>query len=96
MVKGKPLGFRLEPQTKDALVEAARSRRRSVSNLTELILTEWLTDRGLLPTSSNTRLVSVTAKSPLETRGSDELRGTNPDANTQAQALRTNPKGHFA
>lgn len=49
MAKTHPLGFRVEPELKAALEEAAKQDRRSVSSLIEIILTDWLREKGHLP-----------------------------------------------
>ncbi|GEO80970.1 hypothetical protein [Pararhodospirillum oryzae] len=49
MVRTAPLGFRVEPEVKDALTRAAADDDRSVSSLVERILKAWLQDRGYLP-----------------------------------------------
>lgn len=49
MAKTHPLGFRVEPEVKQALEHAAQADMRSVSSLIEKILTEWLRERGYLP-----------------------------------------------
>src|SRR5690606_22128011 len=38
MAKTNPLGFRIEPELKDALVRAAKDDRRSVSSMVEIII----------------------------------------------------------
>lgn len=48
MAKTNPLGFRIEPELKDALVRAARDDRRSVSSMVEIIIEQWLTEKGYL------------------------------------------------
>lgn len=48
MAKTNPLGFRIEPALKDALVRAARDDRRSVSSMVEIIIEQWLTDKGYI------------------------------------------------
>lgn len=49
MVKTSPLGFRIEPEVKDALERAAKEDMRSVSSMVEKILTIYLRDKGYLP-----------------------------------------------
>jgi hypothetical protein len=49
MAKTHPLGFRVEPEVKDALEKAAKADMRSVSSLIEKILSEWLRANGFLP-----------------------------------------------
>ncbi len=48
MAKTNPLGFRIEADLKDALVRAARDDRRSVSSMVEIIIEEWLVEKGYL------------------------------------------------
>ncbi|MBP2303293.1 hypothetical protein [Azospirillum picis] len=48
MAKTHPLGFRVQPEVKEALEQAAKADMRSVSSLCEKILTEWLQERGFL------------------------------------------------
>lgn len=48
MAKTSPLGFRVEPEMKSALEQAAKDDRRSVSSLVEKVLAEWLTEKGYL------------------------------------------------
>ncbi len=48
MAKTNPLGFRIEPELKDALVRAARDDRRSVSSMVEIIIEQWLAEKGYL------------------------------------------------
>lgn len=48
MVKISPLSFRVEPEVKAALEQAAKDDRRSLSSLIDIILTDWLRDRGYL------------------------------------------------
>lgn len=49
MAKTNPLGFRVEPETKAALEQAAKDDKRSVSALVEIVLVEWLKNKGYLP-----------------------------------------------
>lgn len=49
MAKTHPLGFRVEPEVKEALERAAKADHRSVSSLIEKILVEWLKANGFLP-----------------------------------------------
>lgn len=49
MAKTQPLGFRVEPELKEALEKAAKEDRRSVSSLVEIILTDWVKEKGFLP-----------------------------------------------
>jgi hypothetical protein len=48
MAKTTPLGVRLNPETKAALDKAAKDEARSLSNLIERVLTEWLKAKGYL------------------------------------------------
>jgi len=48
MTKTLPLGFRIEHEIKEALTVAAREDHRSVSSLVELIVAQWLRERGYL------------------------------------------------
>ena len=48
MAKTAALAFRLQDEVKTALEKAATADSRSVSNLTERILKEWLTTNGYL------------------------------------------------
>ena len=43
-----PLGLRITPTLKSALESAAAADRRSVASMAELILEEWLTEKGYL------------------------------------------------
>lgn len=43
-----PVALRVYPSLKNALEEAAKRDRRSVSTMAELILTDWLTSKGYL------------------------------------------------
>ena len=43
-----PIAFRIDADVKAALEEAAEADLRSVSALTQLILRNWLTERGYL------------------------------------------------
>ena len=52
MVKTNPLGFRVEPEVKEALERAAQDDERSVSSMAERILKEWLMRKGYLSKSS--------------------------------------------
>ena len=49
MAKTHPLGFRVEPEIKEALERAAKDDHRSVSSLIEKILIEWLKANNFLP-----------------------------------------------
>lgn len=48
MSKTHPLGFRIEREIKEALIEAAKDDHRSVSSLVELVLAKWLREKGYL------------------------------------------------
>jgi hypothetical protein len=48
MVKTHPLGFRVDPEIKEAIEKAARADDRSVSSMVERILKEWLRENGYL------------------------------------------------
>jgi hypothetical protein len=50
--KSSPIGFRVEPELKEALERAAKADDRSVSSLVERILKQWLTEKGFLPSQS--------------------------------------------
>jgi len=43
-----PLGARVDPATKAAIEKAAKKETRSLSNLVELILVDWLRQKKLL------------------------------------------------
>lgn len=43
-----PLGLRVLPSLKEALDKAAQDDRRSVASKAELILTDWLREKGYL------------------------------------------------
>jgi hypothetical protein len=45
---GSPLGFRVDPELKAALGNAAKDDARSVSSLAQKIITEWLKAKGYL------------------------------------------------
>lgn len=49
MVRSAPIGFRIRPETKQALETAAKADRRSMSSLIEIILEDWLREKGYLP-----------------------------------------------
>lgn len=49
MAKTHPLGFRVEPEIKEALERAARDDDRSVSSYIERILRRALVENGYLP-----------------------------------------------
>lgn len=44
-----PVFIRVEPKTKAAIEKAAADEQRSVSNLVERVMTEWLRHNGYLP-----------------------------------------------
>jgi hypothetical protein len=44
-----PVFIRVEPKTKVAIEKAAADEQRSVSNLVERVMTEWLRQNGYLP-----------------------------------------------
>ena len=48
MSKTHPLGFRIERDIKEALVQAAKEDHRSVSSLVELVLARCCRERGYL------------------------------------------------
>lgn len=48
MAKTMPLGFRIEQDIKEALTIAAKEDHRSVSSLVELIIAQWLRERGYM------------------------------------------------
>jgi hypothetical protein len=48
MVKTEALSFRVAADTKAALERAAAADERSISNLVEKVLREWLSKRGYL------------------------------------------------
>lgn len=47
--KGMPTSFRLRAEVKVALEQAAQADHRSVSSLLDLIVTQWLRDKGHMP-----------------------------------------------
>jgi hypothetical protein len=47
--KPLPTSLRLDPKIKKALEKAADEDSRSMSNMIEKILTDWLRERGYLP-----------------------------------------------
>lgn len=49
-IRSAPLGLRVLPSLKAALEKAAKDDRRSTAAMAELILTEWLEQRGYLAT----------------------------------------------
>jgi hypothetical protein len=44
-----PTSIRLDPKIKKALEKAAEADSRSLNNIIEKILTDWLRERGYLP-----------------------------------------------
>lgn len=46
--RSAPLGLRVLPSLKSALEQAAKDDRRSVAAMAELILTDWLEEKGYL------------------------------------------------
>jgi len=51
MSKTHPLGFRIERHLKEALVKAAKDDHRSVSSLVEILIENWLKERGYISDS---------------------------------------------
>lgn len=51
MAKTTPLGIRFSPEVKAALDKAAKDEARSLSNLIERIVAEWLRSNGYPPAS---------------------------------------------
>lgn len=49
MSKLAAIALRLPIETKQAIAKAAFDEQRSVSNLVERVMTEWLRERGYLP-----------------------------------------------
>ena len=49
MARTESIAFRIEPDLKAALAQAAKADRRSISSLVVIILTDWLRERGYLP-----------------------------------------------
>lgn len=49
MAKESPIAFRVDAEVKEALNKAAKDDRRSLSSLVDVILTDWLKDKGYLP-----------------------------------------------
>lgn len=43
-----PLGLRVTPSLKSAIEKAAKDDRRSMASMAELILTDWLENKGYL------------------------------------------------
>jgi hypothetical protein len=59
MRREKIFSFRLSHQLRNALAEAAQAERRSVANLVEKILCEWLEDSHYLQSATtNDRMVA--------------------------------------
>ena len=56
MVKTAALAFRVEEEVKVALEKAATADGRSVSNLTDRIVREWLTSAGYLEASGGNKV----------------------------------------
>ena len=52
--KKRLLGVMLDPEEKGALAEAAAAERRSMSQLAEIIIADWLRERGRLPARDGT------------------------------------------
>ena len=48
MVRTNSLGIRVEAGIKEALEQAAKDDRRSLSSKAEMILRDWLTEHGYL------------------------------------------------
>ncbi len=46
--RNAPLGLRIYPSVKDALEKAAKDDNRSTASMAEIILTQWLKDKGYL------------------------------------------------
>jgi len=49
MAKESPIAFRVDAEVKEALTKAAKEDRRSLSSLVEVILIDWLKEKGHLP-----------------------------------------------
>jgi hypothetical protein len=47
-LRSTPLGLRVIPSLKAALEKAAEDDRRSMASMAELILTDWLVEKGYL------------------------------------------------
>lgn len=47
--RNAPLGLRVYPSLKAALEKSAKDDNRSVASMAEIILTEYLKDKGYLP-----------------------------------------------
>lgn len=47
-LKSAPLGLRITPTLKEALEKAANADSRSVASMAEVILTQWLEEKGHL------------------------------------------------
>ena len=61
MAKTHPLGFRVEPEVKQALERAAKADMRSVSSLIEKILVNHLRASGFLPAPPSPSIASGTS-----------------------------------
>ena len=46
MAKTAPIGLRVEPELKEQLDEVAKEENRSVANLIETVMREWLQERS--------------------------------------------------
>lgn len=55
MNKDTRLTFRLPTETREALEAAAAAERRSVANLLDIIVTDWLEAKGHLPKAAPKR-----------------------------------------
>jgi hypothetical protein len=64
MVKTNSLGVRVDPDVKAALERAAKADDRSISNLVERILREWVTKNGFLALTPTTQSARPAAKAP--------------------------------
>jgi hypothetical protein len=53
--RSSPLGLRITPSLKGALEAAAEDDRRSVASMTEMILENWLRERGYLDADEGTK-----------------------------------------
>jgi hypothetical protein len=51
-----PISFRIDADVKAALEQAAADDSRSISGLAQLILRQWLTEKGYLSEPRNTAL----------------------------------------
>jgi hypothetical protein len=47
-LRSTPLGLRVTPSLKSAIEKAAKDDRRSMASMAELILTDWLENKGYL------------------------------------------------